>query len=82
MQEMVRVREVSLLFFFSHADLTSESINSHHADSTPQALKQFSLARLALLREFAGPYALHTCFHQMELSMYYRSEVVQRPPGI
>ncbi|KAF5376134.1 hypothetical protein D9615_007698 [Tricholomella constricta] len=37
---------------------------------------------LALLREHAGPFALHTCYGQMELSLTYRTDVVQLPDGI
>jgi hypothetical protein len=37
---------------------------------------------LKILREHAGPYALQTCFKQMELSMYYRTEVLQLPEGM
>jgi hypothetical protein len=31
---------------------------------------------------YVGPYALQRSFKEMELSMYYRTEVLQRPEGI
>ncbi|KAJ3516162.1 hypothetical protein NLJ89_g1290 [Agrocybe chaxingu] len=37
---------------------------------------------LQLLREYAGPFALTTCFAQMEQSMFYRTETILRPAGI
>jgi hypothetical protein len=35
-----------------------------------------------VLREYVGPYALQRSFKEMELSMYYRTEVLQRPDGV
>jgi hypothetical protein len=37
---------------------------------------------LSLLRKYAGPFALQTTFKQMELSMFYQTEVLKRPNGI
>jgi len=37
---------------------------------------------LALLRKYAGPFALQTTFKQMELSMFYQTEVLKCPNGI
>ncbi|KIJ91596.1 hypothetical protein K443DRAFT_114811 [Laccaria amethystina LaAM-08-1] len=37
---------------------------------------------LKILREHAGPFALNTCFREMELSLTYSTEVLQRPDGI
>lgn len=37
---------------------------------------------LKLLRQHAGPLALHTCYTQMAECVYYATEVVQRPPGL
>ena len=37
---------------------------------------------LKILREHVGPYALQTCYKQMELSMYYKTEVLQLPEGM
>jgi hypothetical protein len=37
---------------------------------------------LALLRKYAGPFALQMTFKQMELSMFYQTEVLRRPDGI
>ena len=37
---------------------------------------------LKTLREHIGPYALQTCYKQMELSMYYKTEVLQLPEGM
>ncbi|KAJ7716934.1 hypothetical protein B0H16DRAFT_1316145 [Mycena metata] len=37
---------------------------------------------LDLLRTHAGPFALQTCFKQMEFSMYYEAAVLQRPEGV
>ena len=34
---------------------------------------------LGLLREYVGPVALQTAYKQMQLSMYYRTEVIQPP---
>jgi len=31
---------------------------------------------------YVGPYALQRSFKEMELSMYYRTEVLQRPDGV
>jgi hypothetical protein len=31
---------------------------------------------------YVGPYALQRSFKEMELSMYYRTEVLQRPEGM
>ncbi|KAF5350515.1 hypothetical protein D9756_008535 [Leucocoprinus leucothites] len=35
---------------------------------------------LRLLRQHAGPFALQTCYKQMVESMFYTTEVIQRPP--
>ncbi|KAK6977354.1 hypothetical protein R3P38DRAFT_2666811, partial [Favolaschia claudopus] len=32
-----------------------------------------------MIRELAGPYALQTCFKQMQDSLFYQTEVIQRP---
>ncbi|EDR00234.1 uncharacterized protein LACBIDRAFT_314598 [Laccaria bicolor S238N-H82] len=37
---------------------------------------------LQVLRMYVGPYALQRSFKEMELSMYYQTEVLQRPDGI
>ncbi|KAH7903945.1 hypothetical protein BJ138DRAFT_1167358 [Hygrophoropsis aurantiaca] len=37
---------------------------------------------LALLRKYAGPFALQTCYRQMEESVFYEAHVVQRPLGV
>ncbi|KAF8060906.1 hypothetical protein FPV67DRAFT_1423234, partial [Lyophyllum atratum] len=37
---------------------------------------------LQRVRDHAGPYALHTCYEQMELSLTYKTEAVQLPEGI
>ncbi|KAJ6452557.1 hypothetical protein C8R47DRAFT_998081, partial [Mycena vitilis] len=34
------------------------------------------------VRDHAGPFALQTCFKQMELAMFYDATVLQRPEGI
>ncbi|KAF9457959.1 hypothetical protein BDZ94DRAFT_1115273, partial [Collybia nuda] len=42
---------------------------------------QTALDLISMLRKYAGPFALHTCYKQMEYSMYYLVEVVPRPPN-
>ncbi|KAH0578224.1 hypothetical protein H2248_004005 [Termitomyces sp. 'cryptogamus'] len=37
---------------------------------------------LSQLREYAGPFALHTAYQQMEQSLMYEAEVVQLPSGL
>lgn len=37
---------------------------------------------LALLRRHAGPFGLQSCYRQMADSLYYRTEVIQRPNGL
>jgi len=37
---------------------------------------------LALLRKYARPYALQVCYKQMGDSVFYRTEVIQRPEGL
>jgi hypothetical protein len=38
--------------------------------------------QLVLLRQHTGPHALQVCWKQMSESLYYQTEVVQRPNGI
>ncbi|KAF8231052.1 hypothetical protein L208DRAFT_1157530, partial [Tricholoma matsutake] len=35
-----------------------------------------------LLHEHAGPFTLHKCYEQMELSLSYKTKVVHQPEGI
>ncbi|KAJ3568104.1 hypothetical protein NP233_g5933 [Leucocoprinus birnbaumii] len=35
---------------------------------------------LKLLRQYAGPFALQRCYEQMTESMFYSTELIQRPP--
>ncbi|KAJ7026264.1 hypothetical protein C8F04DRAFT_919706, partial [Mycena alexandri] len=37
---------------------------------------------LAMLRQYAGPYALNTCYKQMSLAMFYTADVLQLPEGV
>ncbi|KAF8813319.1 hypothetical protein BYT27DRAFT_7081362, partial [Phlegmacium glaucopus] len=37
---------------------------------------------LKLLRDHVGPFALQKCYTEMELSMFYQTEVLKRPAGI
>jgi hypothetical protein len=34
---------------------------------------------LRMIRDYAGPFAVQTCFKQMQDSLFYSTEVVQRP---
>ncbi|KAJ6543450.1 hypothetical protein DFH09DRAFT_928671 [Mycena vulgaris] len=48
----------------------------------PGQLESLFKPILDLLRENVGPFALQTCFKQMELSMFYSARVLQLPEGI
>ncbi|KAJ7234079.1 hypothetical protein C8J57DRAFT_1090006 [Mycena rebaudengoi] len=37
---------------------------------------------LTSIREHAGPFAVQTCYTQMQASLFYTTEVVQRPTGV
>lgn len=50
----------------------------HHENN----LESRFVGPLALLRQHVGPFALQTCYKQMTESVYYRTEVVQRPEGL
>ncbi|KAJ7123892.1 hypothetical protein C8R43DRAFT_899499, partial [Mycena crocata] len=50
-------------------------LNARTEDQTRRDLIQ-------LLREHAGPFALQTCYKQMQDSLFYSTEVVQRPSEI
>ncbi|KAF9058962.1 hypothetical protein BDP27DRAFT_1201345, partial [Rhodocollybia butyracea] len=43
---------------------------------------QSSQDMIPQLREHAGPYALQTCFREMQESMFYTTTTLQRPEGI
>lgn len=44
-------------------------------------LQQLFQGPIAMLRAYAGPYAVQQCFKQMDASMFYECDVMQRPPG-
>ncbi|KAF5383675.1 hypothetical protein D9615_003671 [Tricholomella constricta] len=48
----------------------------------PTSIESIFPGPLNLLRKYAGPFALTTCFTQMEASMYYRTETMLRPEGV
>ncbi|KIJ40588.1 hypothetical protein M422DRAFT_60564 [Sphaerobolus stellatus SS14] len=58
-----------------------DALNEHTA---AQSGKEQECVRvpIRLLREHAGPKAVHTSYQQMQLSMFYQVEAVQLPPGL
>ncbi|KAF8170015.1 hypothetical protein K438DRAFT_1614411, partial [Mycena galopus ATCC 62051] len=57
-----------------------EGLNARTQDQTTQDLIQSLFAGpLKMLRDHAGPLALQTCYKQMQLSLFYSTEVIQRP---
>ncbi|KAG6912960.1 hypothetical protein DXG01_010809, partial [Tephrocybe rancida] len=48
----------------------------------PTSIESIFPGPLSLVRQYAGPFALKTCYEQMELSMFYRVETVLRPEGV
>ncbi|KAJ7301095.1 hypothetical protein DFH08DRAFT_649662, partial [Mycena albidolilacea] len=57
-----------------------EGLNERTQNQTTQDLIQSLFAGpLKMLRDHAGPLALQTCYKQMQLSLFYSTEVMQRP---
>ncbi|PPR08003.1 hypothetical protein CVT24_003754 [Panaeolus cyanescens] len=56
-----------------------ESSRRQHGNTN---LERLFAGPLAQLRKHAGPFALQTCYTQMELSVYFRTEILQLPEGI
>ncbi|KAG1811321.1 hypothetical protein EV424DRAFT_1327688, partial [Suillus variegatus] len=54
--------------------------SSHHQHV--QNLEILFAGPLAQLRQHAGPFALQKCYKEMEESLFYETEVVQRPLGV
>ncbi|KAF8802930.1 hypothetical protein BYT27DRAFT_7110909, partial [Phlegmacium glaucopus] len=50
----------------------------HHTTNLESHFAQL----LAIIRKYAGPYAVHTCYVQMKESLCYNTEVVQHPPSL
>ncbi|KAJ6553225.1 hypothetical protein B0H19DRAFT_899300, partial [Mycena capillaripes] len=49
-----------------------EALNERSEDQATNELIQ-------LIRQYAGPFALQTCYKQMQDSLFYATEVIQRP---
>ncbi len=47
----------------------------------PGNLESLFAGPLAMIRTYAGPYALQQSYKQMEASMFYGCDVIQRPSG-
>ncbi|KAJ7310681.1 hypothetical protein DFH08DRAFT_718770, partial [Mycena albidolilacea] len=71
-----------------------EGLNERSQDQTTKALIQIRqssrrqhdsnleslfVGPLRVIRDYAGPFAVQTCFKQMQDSLFYSTEVVQRP---
>ncbi|KDR72296.1 hypothetical protein GALMADRAFT_126504 [Galerina marginata CBS 339.88] len=48
----------------------------------PSNIESIFPGPLSIIRQFAGPFALQTCFKQMELSLFYSVKVLQLPDGM
>ncbi|KAJ7205782.1 hypothetical protein GGX14DRAFT_397480 [Mycena pura] len=55
-----------------------QSSRRHHESN----LESLFAAPLKLLRDHAGPFALQKCYKQMQDSLFYSTEVVQRPDEV
>ncbi|KAJ7159151.1 hypothetical protein C8R43DRAFT_861126, partial [Mycena crocata] len=58
-----------------------EGLNERSEDQTTNELSLF-VGPLKMLRDHAGPFALQTFYKQMQHSLYYSTEVIQRPSEI
>ena len=75
-----RVRDVCNFLTFIQFVIHSLPQSSRRQHGRP--IESIFPGPLALLREHAGPFALHKCYEQMELSLSYKTEVIHRPEGI
>ncbi|KAE9385191.1 hypothetical protein BT96DRAFT_785229, partial [Gymnopus androsaceus JB14] len=58
-------------------------LNERTAGQSAQSLARILFASiLALLRDHACPYALQTCYHEMQESLFYTTTTLQRPNGM
>ncbi|KAF8576145.1 hypothetical protein K439DRAFT_1623077 [Ramaria rubella] len=55
-----------------------EATRRHHATN----LESLFARPLTLLQEYAGPFALQTAYREMTQSLFYHTEVLQRPEGL
>ncbi|KAJ7163200.1 hypothetical protein C8R46DRAFT_861874, partial [Mycena filopes] len=53
-------------------------LNERTEDQNTKNLSLFA-GPLKILRDHAGPFALQTCYKQMQESLFYSTEVIQRP---
>ncbi|KAJ7112253.1 hypothetical protein C8R44DRAFT_632289, partial [Mycena epipterygia] len=58
-------------------DLIQSSRRQHESN-----LESLFAGPLKMLRDYAGPFALQTCYKQMQDSLFYSTEVIQRPNEI
>ncbi|KAJ7898942.1 hypothetical protein B0H14DRAFT_2331956, partial [Mycena olivaceomarginata] len=59
-----------------------EGLNQRSQDQSTKELSNLEslfVGPLKMLRDYAGPFALQTCYKQMQLSLFYTAEVIQRP---
>lgn len=81
MQEMVHVREVCHFQKYLRGAELMVFVQSSRRQH-PGNLESLFSRPIELLRKYAGPYAVQTSYTQMQESVYYKTEVVQRPPGV
>ena len=60
----------------NHIAVRQTARHKHDGD-----IEQVFPGPLAMLRQYCGPFALQTSYRQMQLSMYYLFEVLQKPQG-
>ncbi|KAJ7652321.1 hypothetical protein B0H17DRAFT_1163664 [Mycena rosella] len=54
------------------------ALNKRTEDQTTHNM----ICPLAMLRQYAGPFALSTCYKQMSLAMFYTADALQLPDGL
>lgn len=59
-----------------HIGVRQTARHKHDGD-----IKQVFPGPLEMIRQYCGPFALQTSYRQMQLSMYYLFEVMQKPQG-
>lgn len=82
-KEMRNVRDVrSFIHFLLLTPYADVPIQKAFRQKHPTQIESIFPGPLALLRMHAGPFALQTCFKQMELSLYYNVVPLQLPAGL
>lgn len=83
-QEMIQVWDVCFIslilsfWFWTILKQTQQSSRQQHDNHIGMIFQ----GPLRLCRQYLGPFALNACYSQMQLSCYYKTEVIQRPEGI